>query len=301
MTNSQILIVCSSVVGLSAAWLARGVFGMALRARPTTASSWEFEEARRIRLRQGSAAFRWMEPIIDELARRNARRRTAHLETIARAMGMLRDPRPWRPEELLAVRQLESGLAAVAAGLFGYFFFGDLMSALGTALLGGWLYLRLTLKSIQDRARRRLDEFRSRLPFAVDLMAFMMEAGASFLAVVQTVITENRGHVIAEELGEVVREVTLGRSRHEALNRMHERLRDEDVGELVFAIIKGEEMGTPLSQILRSQADQMRLKRSQWAEKAAAEAQVMIVFPGMLIMLACLILIVAPFVLGSME
>ncbi|MBY0526876.1 MAG: hypothetical protein K2R98_26015 [Gemmataceae bacterium] len=41
------------------------------------------------------------------------------------------------------------------------------------------------------------------------------------------------------------------------------------------------------------------LKQSQWVEKETAEAQVMIVFPGMVIMLACLLVIIAPFVLGA--
>jgi tight adherence protein C len=43
----------------------------------------------------------------------------------------------------------------------------------------------------------------------------------------------------------------------------------------------------------------MRLRRAQWGEKAAAEAEVQIVFPGMLVMLACLIVVVAPMVLPA--
>jgi hypothetical protein len=43
----------------------------------------------------------------------------------------------------------------------------------------------------------------------------------------------------------------------------------------------------------------MRIKRSQWGEKAAAEAEVQIVFPGMLIMIACLIVIIAPILLPA--
>ena len=66
---------------------------------------------------------------------------------------------------------------------------------------------------------------------------------------------------------------------------------------MVFAINKGEELGTPLSAILRDQAEQMRLKRSQRGEKAAAEAQVNIVFPGMVVMIACLLVVIAPIVL----
>jgi hypothetical protein len=48
---------------------------------------------------------------------------------------------------------------------------------------------------------------------------------------------------------------------------------------------------------MRNQADQMRLKRSQWGEKAAAEAQVQMTFPAMIVMLACMLLVLGPFVL----
>ena len=41
----------------------------------------------------------------------------------------------------------------------------------------------------------------------------------------------------------------------------------------------------------------MRLKRAQWGEKAASEAEVQMVFPGMVTMIACLLVIVAPIVL----
>ena len=74
---------------------------------------------------------------------------------------------------------------------------------------------------------------------------------------------------------------------------------DDDVAELVFMINKGNEFGTPMAQTFRLQAEQMRLKRSQWAEKAAGTAQVNIVLPGMVIMIACLIIIGAPFILAA--
>jgi hypothetical protein len=43
----------------------------------------------------------------------------------------------------------------------------------------------------------------------------------------------------------------------------------------------------------------MRLKRSQRGEKAAAEAEVSIIFPGMVLMIGCLLIVVAPFVLPA--
>src|SRR5262249_12942364 len=146
------------------------------------------------------------------------------------------------------------------------------------------------------RRRKRVLE---RLPFALDLMALMMEAGGNFPECLAAAVQENANHPLGEEFGEVLREINLGRTRKEALEGLKERLRDDDVSELVFALVKGDELGTPLAQTLRTQATQMLLKRSQTVEKEAAEAQVMIVFPGMVIMVACLLIIIAPFLLQA--
>jgi pilus assembly protein TadC len=132
------------------------------------------------------------------------------------------------------------------------------------------------------------------------LIALTMEAGGGFQECLQTAVNENgSSHPLTEELTEVLRQISLGRPRQEALKALQERLQDDDINEMVFAINKGEELGTPLSAILRDQAEQMRLKRSQRGEKAAAEAQVNIVFPGMVVMIACLLVVIAPIVLPA--
>jgi tight adherence protein C len=161
------------------------------------------------------------------------------------------------------------------------------------------LYQIVCVQSLNTAVLERTEQIRRRLPFAVDLMALMLEAGANFSHVLETVVRENRGHPLGAELADVVRQVGLGSPRAEALSRFERRLHDQDVTDIVFAINKGEELGTPLSKILRSQADRMRLKRAQWGEKAATEAQVRIAFPGMLVMLACLLVILAPIILPA--
>ena len=133
----------------------------------------------------------------------------------------------------------------------------------------------------------------------MDLIALTMEAGGGFQECLRTAVKENGDHPLTDEMAEVLRQISLGRPRNEALSGMQERLQDEDINELVFAINKGEELGTPLSSILRDQAEQMRLKRSQRGEKAAGEAEVNILFPGMVLMLACLLVVIAPIVLPA--
>lgn len=303
MDSRTQLIAMSLPIGIAVAWFSWNFLRLLTRQTRTQAESWEFEVDRRIRLRAGSSIYRWFEPLIDELAGRTTTRDPSILKDLQREIDTAPGTPPWKPEEYLASKQVESLIAGCLGGMFG------LIMSIGSAaaplvaivcgIVGALAYQFIMAKQIGDLSRKHIRIIKQRLPFAVDLMAFMMESGASFQESLQTVVDNNRDHPLAREFGEVIREIMMGRPREEALEHFQRRLADEDIRELVFAITKGEEMGTPLSTILRTQADQMRLKRSQWIEKAAAEAQVSIVFPGMIIMVACLLIVVAPFIMGS--
>lgn len=258
-----------------------------------------FELQRRNELRSGNFIYRWFEPLVDEIAATVSRRNPAAMEALKRNLSSSREKLPWRPADFLATKWVEG---AAAGGVFFLILWlagwgiAAAVLGIGVALVYGFF----APKAVHDRAKRHLARIRTRLPFAVDLIALTMEAGGGFQECLQTAVMENGAdHPLTEELAEVLRQISLGRPRRDALKSLQERLQDDDINEMVFAINKGEELGTPLSAILREQANQMRLKRSQRGEKAAAEAQVNIVFPGMIVMIACLLVVIAPIVLPT--
>jgi tight adherence protein C len=265
--------------------------------RELLGDSHPFELERRKQLRDGNAIYRWFEPIIEELGTAFRKHPPTSLDALEHNLVVSREPLPWRPEEFLATKWVE----AIVSGfvLFSILWLaGWYKSAVVLGLTVTVTYALLMPKTIRDRAKRRLSRVRNRLPFAVDLIALTMEAGGGFQECLATAVAENgKDHPLTEEFAEVLRQISLGRPRNEALQALQDRLLDDDVSEMVFAINKGEELGTPLSAILREQAEQMRLKRSQRGEKAAAEAQVNIVFPGMVVMIACLLVVIAPIML----
>ena len=57
-------------------------------------------------------------------------------------------------------------------------------------------------------------------------------------------------------------------------------------------------MGTPLARVFRTQADVLRIKRSQRAEGIAGEAGVKMLLPGVLIMVATSLIILGPFIMN---
>jgi len=82
---------------------------------------------------------------------------------------------------------------------------------------------------------------------------------------------------------------------------MRDRLQDGEVGGVIGSIIQGENLGTPLAQVFRMQADVLRVKRSQRAEAVAGEAGVQMLLPAVLVMAATVIVILGPFVLNYLN
>ena len=297
MDRSQLLLAASAFAGLGTAAFTAWVQRSVNRPLPESAATWEFETSRRMALRRGNSAYRWFEPVIDEMAQWY--QRNGRLTKLATQLVSAGELLPWKPEEFLAVKLVE-GLIGGAIG----FLLGIVMSGPGLGIVLGvaaTAFLQYNaVGSVAKKAEYRTSLVKRRLPFAVDLMALMLEAGGGLMDGLTTLVRDLRGHPLGDELSIIVSEINLGRPLNESLQRFQQRVPDDDMAELVFMVNKGNEFGTPMAQTFRLQAEQMRLKRSQWAEKAAGTAQVNIVLPGMVIMIACLIIIGAPFILAAL-
>ncbi|MEX0781862.1 MAG: type II secretion system F family protein [Dehalococcoidia bacterium] len=127
-----------------------------------------------------------------------------------------------------------------------------------------WLRLRVSA--------RRLSMVRA-MPDAVDLIVTTVEAGLAIDAALAEVGHETKGP-LGEELRLTVRETTLGRSRRDALIRLIERAQVPELKTFVQSIIQAEQTGIPIGQVLRTQADQIRVRRRQRAEAAAQRAPI---------------------------
>ena len=298
MERTQLLLAASCAAGLGTAAATSWVLTLVGRARPTTAAAWEFESARRIELRKGNSAYRWFEPVVDELAAMYRKRGGKKLEALRTQLVAAGVALPWKPEEFMAVKLVEGAIGGVFSVLFGVMI-GSPIFGLALGGITAFFLQRNAVGDVAKKASKRVSLVKRRLPFAVDLMALMLEAGGGLLDGLNTLVRDLGNHPLGQELAIIVSEINLGRSLHESLTRFQQRVPDDDVAELVFMINKGNEFGTPMAQTFRLQAEQMRLKRSQWAEKAAGTAQVNIVLPGMVIMIACLIIIGAPFILEA--
>jgi tight adherence protein C len=292
-------IVCALLTATAVGGLAWVLLSLAAAPRVPDPALGYFEIERREKVRAASSTYRWFEPWIDEIAAYHAHAGIKSLARLRQDLVGSGDPVPWTAEEFLAVRRIEAILAGLAGAAFGWFMFGA-AGAAGLFAIGYIFYVALMTRQVRVKSRRRMTAIKRRFASAIDLMALMMEVGASFQQSLSAVAKELRGHPLGDEFDRVLSDIELGRPRREALQSFSDRVPDDDINELVHAVVEGESLGTPVADMMRTQAEQIRQKRSQWAEKAAEESQVALVFPAMVIMVACLIIVVAPFILSAL-
>lgn len=159
------------------------------------------------------------------------------------------------------------------------------------------LYPGLWLTSaVQARHR----EIQRALPFVLDLLTLSVEAGMDFMSSLQRNVERRTIDALGEELIRVVREIQVGKTRRVALRDMSERVNLPDLRSVVNALVQADELGVSIGSILHIQADQMRQRRFERAERLANEAPVKMLFPLMFFIFPSVFLVLLGPVIGRM-
>jgi tight adherence protein C len=162
---------------------------------------------------------------------------------------------------------------------------------------GAAIYLPTFL--LRRAASRRAERISAELPHFIDQLAIAVEAGMAFDAAAGY-LCEAGGGPLADEMRRVLAEVKVGLSRQQALRNLAARVDSEEVSAFVNALLSSEQLGSPLSGILRSQAADCRHRRRMHAEEAAQKAPVKMLFPIVLFIFPVMgVVILGPAVLGS--
>ena len=139
------------------------------------------------------------------------------------------------------------------------------------------------------------------LPDAFDLITTCVEAGLGLDAALARVAEKVEGP-FADELRRTLREISLGRTRREALRELGERTGVPDLITFVNSVVQAEQMGTSVGTVLRVQAEQLRVRRRQRAEAQAYKAPVKMIFPLVLCIFPTLfIVILGPAIITLMK
>ncbi|HEY3338306.1 MAG TPA: type II secretion system F family protein [Propionicimonas sp.] len=169
-----------------------------------------------------------------------------------------------------------------------------ILFGIGICILG-FFYPIVRLQSI---GKDRREAIKRQLPDTLDQMSIAVNAGLGFDAAMVRVARNGRGE-LASELVRTLQDIQVGQARRVAYEDLAERTGVDTLRRFVRSIIQAEAYGIALSDVLMSQADELRLERRMYAERKAMEIPVKVVFPLLLfIMPAMFIVVMGPGAIG---
>ena len=190
------------------------------------------------------------------------------------------EPQMYKPEDIMALQEV----SAVVGLLMGFI----LLNGFGVSLVWSPLFLLFgmyyPLMWLNDQVKKRHLLISRALPYSLDLLTLSVEAGLDFTAALAKVVEKGKAGPLREELQLVLKQLKMGKTREEGLKSMIIRVDLPPLTTFVTALIQADKMGTSLGKVLRIQSTQMRIDRTQRAEKLAGEAPVKMLFP----LIACI-------------
>jgi len=215
----------------------------------------------------------------------------------ARSLGRLRSrflEAGWhdaQPSAFLARSAAFAALGtAVAVSLVWLLHFG--------AVFGGCIVLAFAVgaghvpfSQLGGAVKRRKREISRALPDLLDTLSSTVRAGLALNAALAHGANAVSG-ALAEELRGTLSEIRLGRSRTEALRALAVRVHNEEITQVVRAMVQAERLGANLSSVLTGLSAESRERRVLKAEEIAASLPVKMVVPMALFMLPALFVMI---------
>lgn len=200
-------------------------------------------------------------------------------------------PNDWRASHFVT---LKGCLAAVGLLLGWLIPPPSLLAAILLPILVAIIGFILPEVWLNSRVRTRQQQVLRALPSALDLLAISVEAGLGLDGAMLEVVHKWRNS-LSEEFATILADLKVGKSRREAMRGFVHRTELPEVAAFVSALIQADEVGLSIGRTLQVQAEQMRLRQRQRAERLAREAGVKMLLPmAVLIFPAIFVVILVP-------
>jgi tight adherence protein C len=224
-----------------------------------------------------------------------------YVERVRRKFAYAGQTAPDAVDWFLTVRVLFIALVPVVVivvfvvlGLGGLFGFAVAASASVVLVLGPDVV-------VDRRVEERQQELRAKLPDVLDLLTISVEAGLGFEQALDRTVAAVPGP-LADEFARMLGEVRAGSSRADALRALDQRTNVFEIRSFVLAILQADIFGIPIGRVLRTQADEMRVKRRQLAQERAQKAPVKMLVPMVFcIFPALFVVVLGPAVLNIFD
>ncbi len=187
---------------------------------------------------------------------------------------------PTKVDRFIAVRVITIAIAVLV--FIGVFVLGLLpLSGVPKLVVGGGLMAALVMgpdSVLNKKVSARQHEIQVTLPDVLDLLVISVEAGLGFEQALDRVIHSVPG-TMSDEFSRMLGETRAGANRSDAMRALDERCNVPELRSFVMAIIQADTFGISIGQVLRSQSEEMRIKRRQLAEEQAQKAPVKMMIP----------------------
>lgn len=168
-------------------------------------------------------------------------------------------------------------------------------------ILGAYAAFAVMRFGLMSRISQRKQKMESQLPDVLDMLSVNVEAGLGFEQAMLHVIEHFEGPLI-DELNITYREMTMGRSRKDALTLLGERCDIDDLKSFTGSVIQANKLGISLKNILHTQADAIRESHRSKIEEQAHKMSIKILLPMvMFIFPVIFIVLMGPAVVSIME
>jgi tight adherence protein C len=209
----------------------------------------------------------------------------ARLDRLAATAGR---PAAWPVPRLVAAKLV---LAVAMGSLAAMYAAGrpGLLSTLFVIVVAGVSYYvpELLLKS---RGQERQQAIALELADTLDQMTIAVEAGLGFESAMARAGRNGKGP-LAEELVRTLQDIGVGQPRRDAYLALADRTAVPDLRRFIRAVVQADAYGVSIADVLRTQAQEMRLKRRQRAEEKAMQIPVKVIFPLILCILPTLFIV----------
>jgi tight adherence protein C len=183
-------------------------------------------------------------------------------------------------DRFLALRVVTVVLVPVA---FWFFYIGNPIGLSGKTQLGVTALSILALilgpdAKLNRKVEERQSDIQRGLPDIIDLLVISVEAGLGFEQALDRTIKSVPG-ALSDEFNRMLGEVRAGSTRADSMRAMDARIEVSEVRSFVLAILQADTFGVSIGRVLRSQAEEMRIKRRQLAQEKAQKAPVKMLIP----------------------
>lgn len=194
-------------------------------------------------------------------------------------------------ESILAIKAVASTSGAAIVPLVISLTGADIGGILLLSLVGGLVGFLAPDVWLTRKGRKRQAQIKRDLPETIDLLAIAVQAGMGLEAALDMVSQSIPG-ALGDEFYRLIQEIQLGSSRKQALQQLRQRTEVTELSSFAMALIQADAVGSPIADVLQSNASRMRLVRRQDAREMAAKLPVKLLLPMLMFIFPVLMLVI---------